>query len=134
MNETRLLVMADESHKSCFDSLFRRSGIALDYITLESPYQHAPLNPDLVAYFLAERQKYEGPYDGALICGCCADSLPVLTDKLTFTGKVIYMVFGGEGAIRDGPPPSERGIDLYVEGGALIPSEFVPQVREVLVQ
>lgn len=125
------MVIANNEHRSAFGDLFRKSGCTLDYVVDVIDGQ-APLDWRNIATYLADHGNL---YDAAVLCGCCADILPVVLSKQRFPGKTIMLDLGYvpsqmldfsvdsysvEGIAR-------RNVDLYVKCPVL-PSKFFSQV------
>jgi hypothetical protein len=92
---------------------------------------YPPYSPDNVRRYVQERG---GEYSGAFVCGCCADSLPVVLDKELFPGKVVFLDIGGEGMTRLSEEEMEnfqKRVDLYLRGSQLA-SELGPVLKELM--
>lgn len=139
-SKPKLIVIADDEHRVAFEPLFRNSGFDLDFICEVSQTPREPLNPRNVGRYLVD---HLGEYDATIICGCCADSLPMVTDKKIFPGKVLFFDyhqihelasydFIGNTVVRGNPEELIRQkVDLYVKGVQL-PSVLLPQVNQIL--
>ncbi len=123
----KIIVIADDSHMCTFDSLFSKSGVELDYICDVSQNPGKSLDQENIHRYLLNNKN---SYAGAVVCGCCADSLQMITDKKIFPGKVIFFRYGQVNG--DFPVESIRQkVDLYVDGVQHV-SEFTQTLRQTL--
>ncbi|MFC1753233.1 hypothetical protein ACFL96_07540 [Thermoproteota archaeon] len=112
-DELKIIVIADDDHRIAFDSLFRTSPVDLDYICEVARNPGKSLAPDNVRDYLASHGE---DYDAVIMCGCCGDSLHLVTDKELFPGKVMF--FNYHQIHEDAEPRDDipKKVDLYVDG------------------